>query len=558
MKHFLAVVLLAAGLLLPGAGGGRLLFAHPVTPSHPAADASVAADRALLDKLQRDAFSYMWDHAYPSGLAFENNRYADGPATTGGTGFGVAAIVVAAERGWIGREAAVDRLLTLTAFLRDKTDRVRLHGAFPHWLNGVSGATMPFGPQDVGADIVETAFLMQGLLIARNYFDGEGAEAKLREIITALWEDVDWAWFTRGPTGSENNGLYWHWSPEHGFAMNMKVTGFNEGMAAYVLALASPTRPITPTAYAAWSSTDEYRPTSGNGYTLEAGIPYGGPLFITHYSYIGLDPRQLADDKVRKGYWVRNVTQTLMNRAYCLETAPKENRYAADYWGLTSCDAKDCYRYSAPGNDPGTVAPTAALSAMPYTPHYSMQVLEALNGRFREAMWGPCGPYDAFSLRDEWHARTYQAIDQLPIVCMVENYRSGLLWKLFMNDPDVKRGLDRAGLRPPRLDDGFPDMVITLKPDGRGGYVPDACDLRRHPDTGLYAVSYYAGAGGPVTLTLSASTGAAVEDFRVLAQPGRNELTFSLPAASPETVYILTLVANGKRHSLPLRLHESG
>lgn len=554
MKHFLVVLLLAAGMLLPGAGGSRPLFAQPAAPSQPAADAPVAADRALLDKLQRDAFSYMWDHAHPSGLAFENNRYPDGPATTGGTGFGVAAIVVAVDRGWIGRGAAVDRLLSISTFLRDKTDRDRLHGAFPHWLNGVSGETMPFGPKDVGADIVETAFLMQGLLIARNYFDGDGQEARLREIMTDLWHGVDWSWFTRGPTGTENDGLYWHWSPEHGFAMNMKVRGFNEGMAAYVLALASPTHPITAGAWAAWSSTDEYQPTSGNGYTLEAGIPYGGPLFITHYSYIGLDPRQLADAKVPHGYWVRHVTQTLMNRAYCLETAPTENRYAGDYWGLTSCDTKDCYRYSAPGNDPGTVAPTAALSAMPYTPHYSMQALEALNGRFRAAMWGPCGPYDAFSLRDEWHARTYQAIDQLPIVCMVENYRSGLLWRLFMNDPDVRRGLERAGLRPPRFEDGFPEMVVTLKPDGRGGHIPDACDLRRHPDTGLYAVSYHVGKGGPVTLLLADATGATRETFRVRAVPGRNEVAFSFPAATPESVYTLTFVTDGERHSLPLRL----
>lgn len=511
-------------------------------------------EAGALDRLQRDAFSYMWDHAYPSGLAFENNRYADGPATTGGTGFGIAAMVVATERGWIGRQAAVDRLLTITAFLRDKSDRKRLHGAFPHWLNGVTGQTMPFGPRDTGADIVETAFLMQGLLIARNYFTGDGDEAELRARINELWHDVDWAWFTRGPSGTENDGLYWHWSPEHGFAMNMKVTGFNEGMVAYVLALASPTRPITPEAYAGWSATDEYKPTSGNGYTLEAGIPYGGPLFITHYSYIGLDPRQLADDKVPHGYWVRNVTQTLMNRAYCLETAPAENRYAEDYWGLTSCDAKDCYRYGAPGNDPGTVAPTAALSAMPYTPYYSMQVLKALYGRFHNVMWGPCGPYDAFSLRDDWYARTYQAIDQLPIVCMVENYRSGLLWRLFMNDPDVKRGLQRAGLHPPRHADGFPEMVVTLKPDGRGGHVSDACDLLPHPDTGLYSVPYHMNKGGPVTLTLADASGAVLETYRAQAKAGRNELVFFFPPVTQETVYTLVFDAGGAHHSLPLRL----
>lgn len=551
-KTILAPVLALFALLFLG-------FTHPAISAADGAgsadtftpDAAYLADRELLDKLQRDAFAYMWDHAYPSGLAFENNRYTDGPATTGGTGFGIAAIVAATDRGWITRQQAVDRLLAITTFLHDKTDRQRLHGAFPHWLNGSTGKTMPFGPQDVGADIVETAFLMQGLLIARNYFTGDGEEAALRRIIAGLWEDVDWNWFTN----NENNGLYWHWSPEYGFAMNMKVSGFNEGMVAYVLALASPTRPITPEAYAYWSSTDEYRPKTGNGYTLEAGIEYGGPLFLTHYSYIGLDPRQLADDKVRRGYWVRNVTQTLMNRAYCLESAPPENRYDAGYWGLTSCDAKDCYRYNAPGNESGTVAPTAALSSMPYTPHYSMQALRNLYDNHRAKMWGPCGPYDAFSLRDDWFATTYQAIDQLPIVCMVENYRSGLLWKLFMSDPDVRRGLDRAGLRPPEPSDGFPDMVVTLKPDGQGGHIPDACDLRRHPDTGLYTVPYHVKQGGPVVFTLKDARGAAIRTMRVQAGPGRNELTFPQFRPADDVVYTLTMSAGRASHTLPIRLH---
>lgn len=515
-------------------------------------DRAYERDSELLTKVQRDTFNFMWEHSYPSGMVFENNRYADGPATTGGTGFGVAALVVGVERDWISREQAVERLLTLTTFLKDKTDRKRLHGAFPHWINGITGATMPFGQKDIGADLVETAFLLQGLLIAQAYFDAPNAnESTIRAHITEMWHDVDWNWFTKG----ENNGLYWHWSPEYGFEMNMKVSGFNECMVTYVLAAASPTHPISPEAAKFWYSTHEYEPKSGNGYTLEAGIEYSGPLFITHYSYIGLDPRHLADDHVRKGYWVRNVTQTLMNRAYCLESAPAEHQYSPGYWGLTSSDAKDYYRYNAPGNEVGTVAPTAALSSMPYTPHYSMEVLWNLHTNYADKIWGPYGPYDAFSLKENWFAATYQAIDQLPIVCMIENYRSGLLWNLFMENPEVQRGINRMGMYEPQYTNGFPLMVLPLKLENNV-HVPDAVDLRRHPDTGLYTVPYYSEKAAPVTFTLERANNATpLFSLPRIAQPGHNELTFP-PFSAPDTaVYHLRMELEGNVHILPLRLH---
>lgn len=548
IRPLLALLLLSA-LSVCGCADRRARLTAPDDPA-------VAADRELVDSLQRETFAYMRDHAYAeSGLVYENNRYADGPATIGGTGFGVAALVVATDRGWISRRQAVDRLRKIVTFLRDRTDRQRLHGAFPHWVNGVTGETMPFGPRDIGADIVETSFLMQGLLIARAYFDGPGDEAELRSIITELWRDVDWNWFTRG----ENNGLYWHWSPEYGFDMNFRVSGFNECLVTYVLAAASPTRPISPEATRFWYSTDEYQPTGGNGYTVEAGIPYTGPLFIIHYSFIGLDPRRLADDHVPSGYWKRNVTQTLINRAYCLESAPAENRYGDGYWGLTSSDARDFYRYSAPGNDSGTVAPTAALSSMPYTPEYSMRVLHNLNDRYRDALWGPCGPYDAFSLRDDWFARTYQAIDQLPIVCMIENYRSGLLWKLFMGDADVRRGLERMGLHEPVRRAGFPDMVVTLKPAAEAdSWEADACDLRRHPDTGLYTVPCFTGQVGPATFVIRDAAGTTLWKGRI--RTGRDGGALTFPLAPPLTrhtgeILTLTLRQDGEEWSLPVRLN---
>ena len=419
-------------------------------------DESYLKDRDLLDKLQQDAFNYMWNYAHPvSGLALERNTGKDTPVTTGGSGFGIAAIVVGAERGWITREQAVQRLTKIVSFLKDKTERNRLHGAFPHWLNGETGKTIAFSPKDNGADIVETSFLIEGLLIARAYFMGNGAEEQLRRDITGIWNDVDWNWFTKG----ENDGLYWHWSPDYGFDMNMKIQGFNECMVTYVLAVSSPTHPITRRAYNYWTSGEGYTDRVYNGYPIQASMFYTGPLFFVHYSFIGLDPKQMSDDYVTRGYWVRNVTQTLINRAYCLETAPKENRYSQVYWGLTASDIQGGYTASAPDNDHATVAPTAALSSMPYTPQYSMQVLWNIYNNYRNKMWGLYGPYDAFSLRYDWFANSYLAIDQLPIPCMIENYRSGLLWKLFMGDGDVQKGLAVAGIRPPVFKTGFPEVL---------------------------------------------------------------------------------------------------
>ena len=516
-------------------------------------DDAFVKDRLLLDRLQYDAFRYMWEHTFAeSGLAYEDSRNKEsGQATIGGSGFGVAAIVVAAERGWISREDAAARVLKIATFLRDKTDRKNLHGAFPHWLDGRTGKTISFGEQDNGADLVETAFMMQGLLIARAYFAADTEQEKaLRDCITELWQDVDWHWFTR----SENNGLFWHWSPQHEFGMGMKISGFNEAMVAYVLALGSPTHPISREAAKYWYSTEEYQPKTGNGYTIEAANAYGGCMFLSHYSFIGLDPRRMADSHVRRGYMVRNITHTLMNRAYALESAPAEHQFSEGFWGLTSCNIKDGYRYQSAYNEVGTVAPTAALSSMPYTPEYSMRVLWNINDNYRDRMWGMFGPYDAFSLKDNWFDNSYLAIDQLPIVCMVENYRSGLLWSLFMNIPEVQEGLARMGISPLPAANGFPYVVVPLK-KAESGYVPDALDLRRHPDSGLYTLPYSCEKDGLVFFTLADASGKVLKQFTREGRKGDNLLEFAQFMPATQDTLQLTMRTGDATLGLPVRLN---
>ncbi len=238
-------------------------------------DKEYVQDRAVLEQLQRDAFRYFWEDFEPnSGMAYEANYTWDvRPVAVGGTGFGIAALVVATDREWVNRSDAVSRLVKIATFLREKTSRREMHGAFPHWIDGSTGAALPFGNKDAGADIVETSFLMQGLLIARAYFNGPGVEAKLREAITELWEDVEWDWFTNG----EENGLYWHWDPKRGFHHGLKILGYNECLITYVLAASSPTHPISRKSFDFWTSGVEYLARMVNGYKIEAAPHCGGP-----------------------------------------------------------------------------------------------------------------------------------------------------------------------------------------------------------------------------------------------------------------------------------------
>ena len=528
-----------------------LLETNPVSePFRP--DFAFLTDRLALDRLQRETFDYMWEDAHPvSGMAFESSEPRDPrPVTSGGTGFGIAAIVVGVDRGWITREQAVTRLGIITSFLRDKTARKFLHGAFPHWLDGTTGETLPFSKEDTGADIVETALLMQGLLIARAYFNGPGIEEELRAVITKLWEDVDWNWFTNG----EENGLYWHWSPDNGFSINLKIQGYNESLIAYLLAAGSPTHPISRKVYDHWTSGKGYQPKSLYGYTVPASLPGGGPLFLAHYSFIGLDPRRMADAFVPEGYFLRNVNHTLSNRSYCVFVAPARNQYSEKMWGLTASQIKGGYAANEPAKDSGTIAPTAALSSMPYTPHYSMQVLEALLGSLREKVWGKNGPYDAFNLRDKWFCGDYLAIDQLTIVCMVENYRTGLLWRLLMDDVDVRRGLDVAGIVEPLFGEGFPEAVVTLTRNKKN-YVPDAYDMRRHPDSGLYVVPYWTVAGGIVTFSFLDDVGTEIHVITAETLQGRNILSFPQFIAPDAKILTLTMKTGDGVYSLPVRLH---
>jgi len=409
-------------------------------------------DNELMDKVQEQTFKYFWDFGHPeSGMARERSDASayggESPniVTTGGSGFGVMAIIVGAERNYISREEAVGRLHTITNFIINGD---RFHGALPHWYNGKTGKVRPFFTEDNGGDLVETSFMIQGLLAARQYFDMDTSEEKgLRDNINLIWDQVEWDWYTNG-----RKSLTWHWSPEYGFTINHQIKGYNEALITYVLAASSRTHAIEPDVYHnGWTSGNDF--VNGKLYyqkwQLPLGPDFGGPLFFAHYSFLGLNPEGLIDTYAN--YWDQNVSHTLINREYSTRNPKNFEGYGATNWGLTASDDNTGYSAHSPTNDNGTITPTAALSSMPYTPQESLKVLRHFYYNFNGKLWGQYGFYDAFNKSANWYSNQYLAIDQGPIIVMIENYRTGLLWDLFMSCPEVKQGLINLGFTSPNI-----------------------------------------------------------------------------------------------------------
>ncbi len=407
-------------------------------------------DGPLLDAIQRQTFRYFWDGGHAvSGLAADRltppGEAIDHKMSSGGSGFGVMALIVAVERKWVTREAALERLERMLEMLaRART----YHGSYPHFLNGSNGETITFWRKDDAGDLVETSLLIQGLLCARQYFARKTPqEDRVRQRITMIWEDVEWSWFTRDgrPT------LFWHWSPYNGWAMNHEIHGWNECLITYVLAASSPHYAIDPQVYhRGFASGRGF--LNGRSYydiTLPLGMPYGGPLFIAHYSFCGLDPRGLKDRYA--DYWEQNVRHVAINRAYCIDNPGKHAGYGESCWGLTASEGPKGYNAHAPDRDDGTIAPTAALASMPYAPREVLEVARHLLATYGDKVWGRYGFVDAFNPGRDWYADMFLAMDQGPIVAMIENHRTGLLWKLFMSIPEVRAGLRKLDFQSPHL-----------------------------------------------------------------------------------------------------------
>ena len=414
------------------------------------------SDEALMDIVQKQTLKYFWDYAEPnSGMARErfhpDGNYPKNDAhvvTTGGSGFGLMGIVVGMEREFIPRDSAVARLEQIADFLASTT---RYHGAWPHWINGETGETQAFGRKDNGGDIVETSFLAQGFLVVREYLkNGTPREQQVAAKYDELWKGIEWNWYTNG-----KDGLYWHWSPDYQWEMDFMIEGYNECLITYIMAASSPEHAIEPEVYhEGWARGGDIT-TDVEAYGIPLILNHntvgdkGGPLFWAHYSYLGLNPKRIQDRYA--DYWDLNVNHTLINYKYCQENPEDYETYGPASWGLTASytrkeDGGIGYAAHSPDDDRGVVDPTAAISSIPYTPEKSLRAMRYFYTDLHDLLWGPAGFYDAFSLEGEdWVAPAYLAIDQGPMIVMIENYRSGLIWDLFMSAPEVKVGLEKLG-----------------------------------------------------------------------------------------------------------------
>ncbi|MEZ4802958.1 MAG: glucoamylase family protein [Gelidibacter sp.] len=415
------------------------------------------SDEELLDMVQLSNFRYYWEGCEPnSGLALENIPGRTTMIATGASGFGIMAMIAGIHRKFISRKEGVERFLKITRFLKTAD---RFHGVYPHFLNGETGKVVPFfGQRDNGGDLVETSFLMQGLLTAKEFFDADNpSEKEIRNSITQLWNEVEWDWYRKT---KDSDFLYWHWSPDQEWVINHKLIGWNETMITYFLAIASPKHSVPASMYySGWASpsivAQEYRSawgktkdgsmyTNGNTYygiELPVGVSNGGPLFFVHYSFLGLDPHKLTD--AYTNYFDNNQRVANINLRYCIENPEKHQGYGDDFWGLTASDGP--HNYSAdepnPENDKGKMTATGALASFPYTPDASLNALKNYYHNYGEKLYGYYGFHDAISPDDQWISPLYMGLNQAPIVVMIENYRSGLLWNLFMKNDDVKKGL---------------------------------------------------------------------------------------------------------------------
>jgi len=435
-KHYLSIYSDIKGAQGEGFSTTNIQFytKADLTPKFP-----VISDDALLTKVQQYTFKYFYDFAHSaSGMIRERNSSGD-LVTIGGSGFGLMALIVGIERNFITREQGIARFAKIIGYLETAD---RFHGAWGHWYNGNTGKLIPFSSNDNGGDLVETSFMAQGLMTVRQYLNRSNtAENELYTKIDNLLKTIEWSWYNH----DNQNMLSWHWSPTAGWAMNMHIRGYNEALIAYVMAASSTTYGIEPIVYqTGWAGTSYF--VNGKtfyGIKLPLGFDYGGPLFFAHYSFLGLDPRKLTDS--RANYWEQNRNHTLINREYCIQNPKKFVAYSQDCWGLTASDDNTGYGVHEPTRDIGVISPTAALSSFPYTPDESLKVIKYLYYVLGDRAWGEYGFYDAFNVTEAWWGKSYLAIDQGPIIVMIENQRTGLLWDLFMSAPEVQSGLTKLG-----------------------------------------------------------------------------------------------------------------
>ena len=445
-------------------------------------------------------------------------------------------ILTGIERGWITRKEGAKRILTLVRYL-NKAERIK--GAWSHWMN-IEGQPVKFGKQIESGDLVETSFMMMGLYAAQAYLtENNSVEKEIRKTVDSFRQTIQWSDFVH------NGDLYWLWERTNE-TFTLPLRGYNEALVTYILALGAPDKyAIDADVYKnGWQQNGKiFKPRQSHyGYPFVMGANLSGPLFLSHYSFLGMNPKAMQDKYV--DYQQYGTYHAMIHRHYCMEEAPKEYQYNAFNWGLSAGSGpnqpvKKGYKPRTPKRDDGVIAPTAALSSMPYTPFYSIQMLLNLHDNYPQ-LRTPGGFGDGYSLVDNWFFKGRIAIDQGPIVIMIENYRSGFLWELLANHPDIKKGMEKAGIHLPIHPTGFPYAIA----DTRTGYY----DMIRHPDRRKYELDFYLEKAGTVSFQITDETGTKVlSEIQTKKYPeGLNQLPFDGTGLKETKRCIIRLIENGK------------
>ena len=500
-----------------------------------------AAVRAVMNEQQQRVIDYFYRGAEATTGMACNSSSDPSVLTTGATGFGVMNLIIGAERGWISRDDAAARIVKIVRFLKTAD---RFAGAWAHWYKP-TGRITPFGDQVQAGELVETAFMMGGLLTACEYFTGDSDDEKeIRETTRYFWETIEWNRFADG------NRLYWIWHANED-RLELPLAGWNETLLVYILALAAPAEHrVSQEIYrSCWQNAGFFHPDRKTyGYPLPLGDDTGGPLFLSQYSFLGLDPRLLEDAYCY--YWTQNQSHTLVNRHYCVYKAPAAYRYSAADWGLTACagcGSNTAYLARDPENDDGIIAPTAAISAFPYTPFYSAQVLLNLKINYPE-LNGKYGFGTSYCPADRSVGSGYLAMEHAPMAIMMENYRSGLIWKLLMQNEHIQEGLRLAGIKAvPAYTPGF----YLAQADTETG----VCDLIRHPDRERYEIDFYTRSPGKGVLTLTNVRGEEVYRTETELQAGPQTVAFFDSSVVRGRKYRLALTdAGGQVYALTVAL----
>jgi len=410
----------------------------------PAIPRAFASDDDFLDYVQQVHFDYFWYGANPKNGLIPDRLPSASPCSIAAVGFGLTAMGVGIDHGWISRAQGLARVhTTLNTFLHgpqgpEATGRMGHKGWFYHFLDMNTG--LRYAPFNSELSSIDTALLLAGVLYAKQYFDGvDAAETEIRAMADALFNRVDWNWMARG-----TNLLSMGWKPESGF-LDANWIGYNEAMILYLLGLGAEPHPLPASAWNRWTRGYAW----GNHYSYSfVRFP---PLFGHQYSHCWIDFRHTADGYMNSRdttYFENSRRATLAQRAYCITNPLGRIGYSSNVWGLTACDGPKGYaaRGAPPAeNDDGTIAPTAAAGSIAFTPEYSIPTLRFFYSQFRKHIWTAYGFRDAFNPGAQWWGPDELGIDQGPIVLMIENYRTQKVWRRFMQNQEIQRGLKKAG-----------------------------------------------------------------------------------------------------------------